>query len=410
METVAADSAMHKKARVGREGFDARAMSPARALRLALGKAADAEMDLVLSVSTVEQQDVVQAGLGAAFGDGGLLLLLEGERGRRGAVRIDMAFLASVIEHLTTGRIASHAAEDRHMTRTDAAMVAPLMDAVFERAEASLAGQAGAEAWHGFRFGAMIEDVHGLALALEADRFHMLRLSVALGDGAARTGMIEFLVPEAPASQAADSATPAGLAAGKAGLGQLALDAPVVLRAMMGRIDLPLDAAMALTAGDILPVSGCAGLKVRLEATEAHLVAEAKLGQMNGQRALRLTSGPDRGIVQDAPTITPPIAPSISQSAEPPGRPVASVAPASRVEGTIEHMADIPTAPVAPPVATDSQAGNPQSAQQARDPVPSGLATLSQSPRLPQQPAPATEPHSDEMPPDMAVRTTTTVG
>ena len=410
METVAADTAMHKKARVGREGFDARAMSPARALRLALGKAADAEMDLVLSVSTVEQQDVVQADLGAAFGDGGLLLLLEGERGRRGAARIDMAFLASVIEHLTTGRIASHAAEDRHLTRTDAAMVAPLMDAVLERAEASLAGQAGAEAWHGFRFGAMIEDVHGLALALEADRFHLLRLSVALGDGAARTGTIEFLVPEAPAPQVSDTAARAGLAAGEAVLGQLALDAPVVLRATMGRIDLPLDAAMALSVGDVLPVSGCAGLKVRLEATEEHLVAEAKLGQMNGQRALRLTSGPDRGIVQDAPPITPPIAPSISQSAEPSARSAASVAPASQVARTIEHLADIPAAPVTPAVATDSQAGNPQATQQAPDPVPSGLASLPQSSRLPQQPASATGPHSGATPPDMAARTTDTVG
>ncbi len=48
-------SIIHRKARVGREGFDARAMSPSKALRLSLAKSAETLFELALSVITVEQ-------------------------------------------------------------------------------------------------------------------------------------------------------------------------------------------------------------------------------------------------------------------------------------------------------------------------------------------------------------------
>ena len=49
-------SVIHRKARAARDGSDRAGMSPAKALRLSLARAADTLFDLALTVATVEQR------------------------------------------------------------------------------------------------------------------------------------------------------------------------------------------------------------------------------------------------------------------------------------------------------------------------------------------------------------------
>ena len=77
-------SVIRRKTRAAREGADPRVMSPVRALRLALARAADTLLDLPLVVATVEQCRVEAGEVEATLGTEGLYLLLDGAAGARG--------------------------------------------------------------------------------------------------------------------------------------------------------------------------------------------------------------------------------------------------------------------------------------------------------------------------------------
>jgi len=309
MASVDGNTVIHRKARASREEYQARAMSPAKALRLALSQASDALFDLPLVVAAVEQVELSQTALRPEFEGGGLLVLLDGPNGARGAVRLDDALLAALIEVQTTGRVTGRGSGGRAVTRTDAAIAAPLIDAALKGAEAKLAaedqGSEGSAAPHwasGYRFGVMMEDARGMSLALHAPGFHVFRLMVEIG-GEAYPGAITFLlpVPEEPPAPAPD----VGASEFQRTLEQSAMDAPVSLEAVLGRISLPLDKVSGFQPGALLPFTMDRPMQVRLEASQKHVVALARLGQMNGARAVRLTpegAGDIRPALQRAQT------------------------------------------------------------------------------------------------------------
>ena len=299
------NTVIHRKARASREEYQARAMSPAKALRLALAQASDTLFDLPMVVAAVEQVEISQTALRAEFAEGGLMVLLDGPRGARGAVRIDAALLAALIEVQTTGRVTGRGTGGRAVTRTDAAIAAPLIDAALGGAEAKLNDEAedgGGEApphWvSGYRFGVMMEDARGMSLALGAPAFHVFRIMVEVGDDG-HPGAISFLipVPEAPLRPAVGESDGAPART----LEQSAMNAPVSLEAVLGRVTMPLEKVCALEVGGLIPISGEGGLKIRLEGSQKHVVALAKLGQLNGARAVRLL-GQDQGAASSPAT------------------------------------------------------------------------------------------------------------
>jgi hypothetical protein len=87
-------SVIRRKTRAAREGADPRVMSPVRALRLALARAADTLYDLPLVVATVEQRRVEAGEVETSLADEGLHLLLDGVSGARAAMRLDPGLLA----------------------------------------------------------------------------------------------------------------------------------------------------------------------------------------------------------------------------------------------------------------------------------------------------------------------------
>ncbi len=277
---------IHRMARVGREEHQARAMSPAKALRLALAQASDLHFGLPMVVTTVEQVEIPQTALLEELDGGGLLVLLDGPGGARGAVRMDTGLLTALIEVQTTGRVTGRAFGERAATRTDAAIAAPLIDAALERAETQLCEEAPDHWAGGFRFGVMMEDARGMSLALEAAEFHVFRVTVELGRGAF-PGSISFLlpVPEPPPPPAA--ADDGGKM--QRTLEQSAMSAPVSLDAVLARVTLPLTQLCGLAPGDVVPIQMDRPLQIRLEASRKHVVALGRLGQMNGGRAVRLT-------------------------------------------------------------------------------------------------------------------------
>ena len=181
-------------------------MSPARALRLGLARAAAQLYELPVQVTEVKSTGLGGEEVAAACGPDMLLALLDGPDGARGAVALNRAMVAALIEVQVMGVVSTLELSDRALTPTDAAMVAPWLDAALERVDLALAeglpegtgpdcGKAG-DWLVGYRFGAMAEDARALALALDATRFHLLRLTVDVALGR-RTGEIALLLPAA---------------------------------------------------------------------------------------------------------------------------------------------------------------------------------------------------------------------
>lgn len=300
---------IHRKARRGRADFDARAMSPSRALRLAFEMSADRLFGLALSVRAVEQRRLAAAALGDEADDGGLIVLLDGPGGARGAALFDPPLVQALIEVQTTGRVRPGPPPARAFTGTDAAMTAPLIDAAMRRFADLMAGaEAGAEGDGGpptgpegqpgrFRFGDRVADARALALAVGDGDLDLFRLTVDIGGGV-HTGTLAVVLP--PGAGLPPDPGGTAEAGGSFDLAAVALGVPVVLDAVLARIRLPLADICALKPGTILPVGAAAIGQAELVAAGGHVAARARLGQMHGFRALRL-AGPALAAGQGMP-------------------------------------------------------------------------------------------------------------
>lgn len=334
------NSVIHRKARPARDGCESRAMSSAKALRLALARAADTLFDLALTVATVEQQPATLGQLDAALHEDGLILLLDGSGGARGAVCLDQQMMAALIEVQTTGRVRKGTAQPRPATRTDAAMMAPLVDALMAGIDAEMGAEVDGYQPRGLGFGDRVEDLRSLALTLDAPDYDHFRVTVDLGPGA-KTGQLDLLLPV----RAEPRTTPAAArrhARDTAEMGDVVLGAPVVLDAVLARLTLPLREACAFEAGQILPLDHETLTATRLVATGGHLVAEARLGQVNGWRALRLVSAPAAPL----PDLTEP-APAPDAAPGPPARLGAGPVPGQKTGTPTPEPDTVPEVPQA---------------------------------------------------------------
>ncbi|MGR3312175.1 FliM/FliN family flagellar motor switch protein [Roseovarius indicus] len=279
-------SVIHRKALSAREDFDARAMSPSKALRLSLEKCGDRLFSLALTVATLEQRRLTHAQLKEEAGKDDLILLLDGQGGARGAALLDLQFAQALVEVQTTGRVRPGAAAERPMTGTDAAIAAPLVDAMLAGFDEKLDEAAPGHRPIAFRYGDRVGDARGLLLALEAADFELFRMTVDIGGGA-KTGILTLILPASVLARPDPATGEAGEAA-DFDLGDLAMQVPVTLDAVLDRVQLSLAEVCALKPGMRLPVRASAIGKTELVAASGHVAAQVRLGQMNGMRAVRL--------------------------------------------------------------------------------------------------------------------------
>lgn len=293
MGTTDRSDVLRRKARSAREEHQARVMSPQKALRLAMARAADDLFEMALTVRMIQLDKVAQADALAAFRDDTLLMVLDGPEGAIGAASVDGAVLAGLIEMQTMGQVMSSGGDRRAPTQTDAALVAPLLDASLAGFTENLVGEVEAQWAEGVRFGARVETVRMLSLLVEVADFHLFRLHVALGENAREGEMVIALpvdVPVEPEGPCED----AQLCEGRLSLGQGAfLTAEAPLNAVLHRIRMPLAEVAMLKPGQRLLIPRAALKETRLEAGTDSAARKCRLGQFNGFRAVRLTLAPE---------------------------------------------------------------------------------------------------------------------
>ncbi|WP_417743749.1 FliM/FliN family flagellar motor switch protein [Salipiger sp.] len=330
------DEVLAQKASAARRALEARSMSPSKALRRALSRTADVLWDLALVTHGVEQAQLDQDGVVAALGGDALLILLDGPDGVPGVARIDRSVMTGLIEVQTILQVTQMPVEERPLTQTDAAMMAPLLDNALERFERYLEEHPLQPQIAGFRFGAMVEDSRAAGLLLDASGYRAFRVSLDLALGR-RSGELALFLPDRADASAADESG----AAGQEGPHEQKMKLlPVHMDAVLHRLVLPLSAAEKLRPGDLIPLPPEALDGVELLAGDGSGVAGGRLGQINGMRAVRLAwpqgSG---GHAQDDEGVAASL---LSEGAQPAAMEVAAALPPERGPDLAEDLPELP--------------------------------------------------------------------
>ncbi len=298
--------------------------NPGGLLRIALGRAARATGGLPMACDTVCHATVSLTEVLERADPGMLLAVIENPDGAPGVVMLDPAPALGVIDFQLLGTV-SGAAAPRRLTRTDVALVAPLLDATLGEWDALVTPDRAWAALAGFRVASFLDDPRPLALILGEGEYAMLEAPLSLSEGAS-TGrwMMAMPLPAAPAVGAGKSNDPVGRPLGVqtdagpdwgARLRGTVSGCPVTLDAVLSRVRMPLCVALDLKPGMVLelPLSVLEAVQVEAvrsetvrseagqsaagqsQAGQGAQVATARLGQTGGMRALRLTMDPRDG-------------------------------------------------------------------------------------------------------------------
>lgn len=273
-------------------------LTSSRALRVAMTRAADKSLGLSLTVLGVEEALTSHDGLLEAMPPEYLFAALMRSGEIVGILGIDTQIRAAAIEMQTMGKLAKIVAPERPPTGTDMMLVMPLCEKLLEQmCETTLGSEL--EGWaDGVTLGPVFESLRAAGLALEDADFRSMRLSLDLCV-AERQGEIILALPnhktpikvedDKPADQSWDKKMQLSVAA-----------APTLLSAILHKMTLPLRQVDTLKVGDVLPLYGAGVGSVRLYAPDGVMVAEARLGQSGGKRAVRIET-PVEPAMRDLP-------------------------------------------------------------------------------------------------------------
>jgi flagellar motor switch protein FliM len=265
-----------------------------RGWRLALARAARDKLALPLEVSTLSLQKRSLVELLELPPTHALIAVLQGPGDSMGLLILSPPVLAAMIEVQTLGKVTSSNLPSRKPTRTDAAMVAPMLDCALEGLEQALLQEADLVWAGGFRYASFLDDPRPLGLLLEDFDYKVITTEVNLGLGA-RTGSVLLALPadgkgEMPLLRLPNPEvdTHAGAAFAQA-LAEQIEDVGCVLDAVVSRVSLPLNRILGLKAGELITLPRACIDRIYFEGLDGRTLAEGRLGQNRGMRAIRLS-------------------------------------------------------------------------------------------------------------------------
>lgn len=297
--TEQVQSVMQRKVRAGQAQHQARTVSVLKALRLTLSKVGQDLFSLALAAIGATQEKTDADGCAAMFDDDHLLILLDGPEGARGAAMIDPTLVGGLIQQQTMGQV--RPAPDgvlRAMTGTDASLVAPLINALLERAAVLPETAEDRAILEGYRYGAKAADVRLLMLALDAPEFHVIRLTVDMARGA-RQGEVVLCLPIAPLLPPPEEEVPeeAEQPVSQRSLGDTMMGLPARLVVSLCEVRLPVGVVSSLRVGQVIDLGVVSFQDAKIRTLDHRVLAKAVLGQSNGMRAVRLKPDPPAGVV-----------------------------------------------------------------------------------------------------------------
>ena len=279
-----------------------------RGWRLALSRAARDCLKIDLDITALALDRRSLAELMELPPDRALIAVLDGPGEGLGVIVLSAPVLTGFIEAQTIGRVKSGDLPGRKPTRTDAAMVAGMIDAALAGLEDALAEEADLVWAGGFRYASFLDDPRPLGLLLEDMPYRVLRAEVALAGGARKGSLLLALPAEGrgvrPASKADQGVQPDHGHVFMQALAERVQGAPCRIDAVLARLTLPLADVLALSAGAVLALPQAALDRISLEGLDGRRMIEGRLGQNRGMRAIRLNEaagaaqGARPGVVQ----------------------------------------------------------------------------------------------------------------
>lgn len=272
-------------------------VTPARALRLALTRAAERSAGLGLTVLGVTEEvaglDIVLAQVGGDM----MLLALWGDSGLAGLVGVDLELRTALVEVQTMGRLRAQRAESRPVTATDAALSQPLVAAFLMELGQATQGTP-LEGWaEGHRVDGRIAGRRAAELDMPDVAFRLVRLTLDLAAGDRQGELLLALPALRRGAELAQAPPPAG-AGFAARLRQNVLQAEAALDAVLTRLRVPLRQAEVLEVGQLIALPGVTVSSLRLEGPDGRLVAQGRLGQSAGMRAVRVEVAALPGMIE----------------------------------------------------------------------------------------------------------------
>lgn len=261
-------------------------------LRTAFGRMVQGWPGLDAQVRALDDSTISLAELSELLEPAMFVSLLEGQGEQMAVSLICPKLLAGMVEGVATGRVFSAPPDTpRAPTRTDAALIAPLIDALMHQLRHRCGALLGKLVSGGWVYGSHLVDPRPLPLMLEDGEFRLFRFHITLGQDKVQ-GSWTLLLPDTSAAELRASPTHSKQAPATRSWSEqmnATLQAsPVDLRVVLYRAQLSLDDALSLKAGDTLclPMATIEGMSV--EALDGRMLAAGRLGQARGQRAVRL--------------------------------------------------------------------------------------------------------------------------
>jgi flagellar motor switch protein FliM len=292
MVSAETQSILQRKAALGTQEHEARAMSVAKAMRQSIAKLGKELFEMPLSAIGAVTEERKAADLAELMNDASLLCLLEGDDGRVGAAIIGADIVGGLIQQQTMGRVSATNGTTRPMTQTDAAMCAPLLDALFERVAPMLEVEAERDVVGGFSFGARFEDARALDMALDMPEYFVVRLTLDLAGGI-RQGELTLVLPKvAPAKPLVSSKNGKEDGASTPQMNEVMMDLPTELNMVLCKVALELAQVKQLAVGEALHLPDNTFPETEIVTETGVTIGSGVLGQVNGMRALRLKRVP----------------------------------------------------------------------------------------------------------------------
>lgn len=265
------------------------------ALQLAIPRAIrDVSDDLILKVSNSSQLRLSLAELLDHIPDFSMILMLEGPEEGLGLAVVSHGVCSLIIEKMTVGRCSPKMPLPRKPSKTDASIFSPIIDTILESLEVSLQEHENLVWASGFHYAAFIDDIRPLGLMLEDISYRVVKstLSVegleeraddiwfvfpAVGRGR-HPNCVELLVGE-PESQDVTFAKELAVNVG---------DAQCQLNAVLAKFPMTISNVMNFSVGQDIVIPGVDLARIALEGLNMSYIANAKLGQQKGMRAVRI--------------------------------------------------------------------------------------------------------------------------
>ncbi|WP_246100167.1 FliM/FliN family flagellar motor switch protein [Cereibacter sediminicola] len=291
-DRAVAESVLRRKIEAKARPVVAQVTGAERALRLSLARAARDAFALALDVAGLSSARRSLAELLEMPEERSLYAIVEGPGEGLGLVALSPPVLSALIEVQTIGRVSALAPASRKPTRTDAAMVSGFIDQTLAELEFLLAEDEDRIWAGGFRYASFLDDPRPLGLLLEDCAYRVLTVNVDLALGAKSGPLLLALPAEGRGEPPLRPETPEEAAALVSDFGMALADqvmgAECLLDAVLARVTLPLGTVMGWQVGDVVDLSKATLEDVAFVALDGRQVAEGRLGQHRGMRAIRL--------------------------------------------------------------------------------------------------------------------------